>query len=349
MLRPSPIAILGAGLAGLTCAYRLSQKGIPVVIYEASARVGGRIHTKNVDGVGRWEAGAEFIRPGHKHILKLLNELKLPASSLEQNLNTAFFSQSVLIRDLRSNKQDIISSSHHIEYGYPPEEISCFDQIHSFDLENIGESKSLRILSGSSRLVESLANRLHGKIFFNCKVTGIYRPQDHYTVRTLYDTTESLFSHEVIIIALPYSVLRNIHIGEGLISEPRKKAIQSLKYGKHSKGARYRTKRTKNLEIHVDALYSCWPSLDEAFQVFFSPRKIDDTQHLIDQYDWGENRLSLGSYSIPSKDEEALGKRGFTIRERKKLFFIGEHLSESSPGHMDGAVETAEQCAEYFE
>src|SRR5262245_55187575 len=36
------IAIVGAGLAGLSCAYELKKAGVPSTIYEASSRVGGR-------------------------------------------------------------------------------------------------------------------------------------------------------------------------------------------------------------------------------------------------------------------------------------------------------------------
>src|SRR2546423_13858304 len=36
------IAVVGAGLAGLTCAYRLKQAGLAAQVYEASTRIGGR-------------------------------------------------------------------------------------------------------------------------------------------------------------------------------------------------------------------------------------------------------------------------------------------------------------------
>ena len=42
--------MIGAGLAGLTCARRLKEEGIEAVILEAGDAVGGRVRTDNVDG-----------------------------------------------------------------------------------------------------------------------------------------------------------------------------------------------------------------------------------------------------------------------------------------------------------
>src|SRR5260221_9252727 len=39
------IAIIGAGIAGLTTAYHLNKQGLDVLVYEARSRVGGRILT----------------------------------------------------------------------------------------------------------------------------------------------------------------------------------------------------------------------------------------------------------------------------------------------------------------
>ena len=36
------VVIVGAGLAGLTCAYRLRQAGVTATVYEANTRLGGR-------------------------------------------------------------------------------------------------------------------------------------------------------------------------------------------------------------------------------------------------------------------------------------------------------------------
>ena len=44
------VVIVGAGLAGLACAIRLSEKGHQVLVVESSDRVGGRLRTENVQG-----------------------------------------------------------------------------------------------------------------------------------------------------------------------------------------------------------------------------------------------------------------------------------------------------------
>jgi phytoene dehydrogenase-like protein len=45
-----PVVIVGAGLAGLACALKLTQAGVPVRILEASDGIGGRVRTDLVDG-----------------------------------------------------------------------------------------------------------------------------------------------------------------------------------------------------------------------------------------------------------------------------------------------------------
>jgi phytoene dehydrogenase-like protein len=45
-----PVAIVGAGLAGLSCAVALHRAGIPVRVFEATDGVGGRVRTDRIDG-----------------------------------------------------------------------------------------------------------------------------------------------------------------------------------------------------------------------------------------------------------------------------------------------------------
>jgi protoporphyrinogen/coproporphyrinogen III oxidase len=44
------VAVIGSGITGLTLAFRLRERGIPVVLYEASSRVGGVIESIQQDG-----------------------------------------------------------------------------------------------------------------------------------------------------------------------------------------------------------------------------------------------------------------------------------------------------------
>src|SRR4028118_455825 len=44
------VVIVGAGLAGLTCAKVLAECGVEVVVFEASDGVGGRVRTDERDG-----------------------------------------------------------------------------------------------------------------------------------------------------------------------------------------------------------------------------------------------------------------------------------------------------------
>jgi monoamine oxidase len=43
------VVVVGAGLAGLTCAYRLKRSGIIATVYEANTRLGGRCWTRRGD------------------------------------------------------------------------------------------------------------------------------------------------------------------------------------------------------------------------------------------------------------------------------------------------------------
>ncbi len=78
------IAVVGAGLAGLTCAYRLKQAGYIATVYEASSRIGGRCWTiRNVFANGQIaEHGGELIDQGHTQIRQLAQELRLDLDNL---------------------------------------------------------------------------------------------------------------------------------------------------------------------------------------------------------------------------------------------------------------------------
>lgn len=74
------IAIVGGGIAGLTCALHLADKGIASTVYEATGRIGGRMFS-NTSGywddnqVSEW--GGELIDTGHTTIRRLARRFGL--------------------------------------------------------------------------------------------------------------------------------------------------------------------------------------------------------------------------------------------------------------------------------
>jgi monoamine oxidase len=71
------VVVVGAGMAGLVCAYRLQQAGVRVRVIEAQTRIGGRILSiRNHFADGQVaELGAELIDTGHTRMRELAAEL----------------------------------------------------------------------------------------------------------------------------------------------------------------------------------------------------------------------------------------------------------------------------------
>jgi monoamine oxidase len=78
------IVVVGGGLAGLTCAYRLKQAGYRADLYEASTRLGGRCWTRRGEfAEGQIaEHGGELIDQGHTQTRQLAQELGLDLDNL---------------------------------------------------------------------------------------------------------------------------------------------------------------------------------------------------------------------------------------------------------------------------
>ena len=80
------VVVVGAGLAGLTAAYRLKQAGINAQVHEASDRVGGRCWTiRGEFAEGQIaEHGGELIDQGHTATRRLVGELGFTLDNLLQ-------------------------------------------------------------------------------------------------------------------------------------------------------------------------------------------------------------------------------------------------------------------------
>ncbi|MBX3502552.1 MAG: FAD-dependent oxidoreductase [Alphaproteobacteria bacterium] len=78
-----PVIVVGAGLAGLTAAYELGKRGVPVTLYEGSSRIGGRVWTaERFNAAGQFvELGAELVDSDHEALQGVCKELGVALQS----------------------------------------------------------------------------------------------------------------------------------------------------------------------------------------------------------------------------------------------------------------------------
>lgn len=76
MNRSEPIVVIGAGLAGLSCAKELVRRQIPVVLLEAGDVVGGRVRTREIDGF-RIDAGFQVLQTAYPEAQRQLDYARL--------------------------------------------------------------------------------------------------------------------------------------------------------------------------------------------------------------------------------------------------------------------------------
>ncbi len=83
-MNPGPVVVVGAGISGLTVAYRLLKQGQAVTVFEAADRPGGAIWTTN-DGGWLLDHGPNSLLVNRQGVLNLFEELGLADSMIEAN------------------------------------------------------------------------------------------------------------------------------------------------------------------------------------------------------------------------------------------------------------------------
>ncbi len=71
-------AVIGAGIGGLTAAWRLQQAGFEVEVFESAARPGGRLRSLQVAG-SVIDTGATVFLPAYRETIELIREMGLEA------------------------------------------------------------------------------------------------------------------------------------------------------------------------------------------------------------------------------------------------------------------------------
>src|SRR3954453_12898780 len=95
-----PVVVVGAGLAGLACAQRLSRAGVEVVVLEASDGVGGRVRTDVVDGF-RCDRGFQLLNPAYPVLEHVVDLARLDLRPFAAGVVAAHGARRVVLADPR--------------------------------------------------------------------------------------------------------------------------------------------------------------------------------------------------------------------------------------------------------
>jgi len=149
-LASEKVAVIGAGLAGLTTAYRLHKAGYDVDVFEARERVGGRVFTVNLNGT-LTELGGQNLDDAKDpiHIVALANELGLNIEEHASRSRPHFY----------DDKSDVT-------YDFYKEVMPNFSKLSEKKLQELAkiESSSQNIKEVLDRFLNPypLARRLYG-------------------------------------------------------------------------------------------------------------------------------------------------------------------------------------------
>lgn len=88
-MTPRRVAVIGAGMAGLGCALRLTEAGVEVWVFDKGRVPGGRVASRRLDGAA-FDHGAQFVTARDDSLDKVLDQLaKDGATSVWDAASTA--------------------------------------------------------------------------------------------------------------------------------------------------------------------------------------------------------------------------------------------------------------------
>jgi monoamine oxidase len=282
-LKANPkIVVIGAGLSGLTTAYRLQENGFDVHIYEAKNRIGGRIFTVYVHNRVA-ELGAQNILNGGaaKNILSLVDEMGLKLINRKIDFTMHYHQNNKLIsipellkikqfnpEELQCKLQEISKNSKNMNdvllklfnptdplYKALSVTLAAYEggtighlspsycstlyhmltgglcAAHPGNEEIKSELDILSIEGGNNILTEKLSEKL--KIITNMPLRSVSK-----NARGSYSLLFQNGQHEVadiLILAIPCSVYKDIKFERGVIEEDRLLEITNVQYGTMAK------------------------------------------------------------------------------------------------------------------
>lgn len=296
------VGIVGAGLAGLTCAYELKKAGLKAALYEASSRAGGRCSSLRGFFPGQVaERGGEFIDNLHKTMLGYAKEFGLAIEDVSKASGEVFYyfdgqrypeSQVVneyrdfvdaMHGDLRAISGDVTADAHsdadvaldrtsllqylegsnslgkaagtvakkaiieayEAEYGLDASEQSCLgfllfihaDKRSKFTPFGVYSDERWHIVEGNDKVAEGILARIPNQIALEHRLVRVAKTSGGAIELTFKVGSKTVVkSHDVVVISIPFTVLRGIELDSSLgLTAEKRLAIDTLGYGTNAK------------------------------------------------------------------------------------------------------------------
>ena len=258
----SRVVVVGAGLAGLTAAWRLQQAGHDVTVLEARDRVGGRVLSVKLPNGAVAEMGGEWIGRDQTHVMGLAEELGLqmidvgidfsrrdligfdPISESEHRRVMAIASKATsrltetqlselsaadVLTEIDDGSAAFAVLRNRIEgsAGLSLDQVGAAEMIGDFGLD---EATYVRVEGGNQSLATSLAERIR-EVRLSTPVERIrIDEKDHAWVHF----GSGSLSCDVAVVAVPLPILAQLGF-EPPLPEDFSAAIDRLKMGTASK------------------------------------------------------------------------------------------------------------------
>jgi monoamine oxidase len=441
------VVIIGAGTAGLVCAYRLQQQGISTRLFEASSRAGGRMFSlRNFFPDDQLtELGGEYIDSEHTTMRGLVDELGLKLNDLGAEKNPAgahtyFFNNErlgvdanlidqfrpvakAIVADLKLMKvrgeisydtpharevdrlsipewfekrgisglpTAVLRAAYVGEYGLEIDQQSALnllltmgDKTPPNEFRIFGPSdERFHIVEGNDSVPARLAERLKQPVEFGTRLEAITSDSSGFTLALRQDNGTTETKADMVILALPFTILRQLEVRVKL-PEAKRKAIRELGYGTNAKLIAGFSRRVWEESHSTGYTFTdlefqcCWETsrgqtgthailtnfaggnlglhlnegeLQDRAARFVSqvervyPGAVDAfTKKAIRQH-WPSSPFSLGSYTC-YKPGQYSTLADSVATPVGNLFFAGEHTSAEFNGYMEGAAESGERAA----